>query len=321
MEFISKKYKPTSIEDFTIKDDFVNIINSFIQIENLNIIITGGMSTGKTSLIELIIKKYYENYNNYNENILHINSLYDQGISQLRQDIRTFCQTYSVIPNKKKFIVFDDIDYIPVQNQQILRNFMDKYNENIFFIMSCSNINKVIESIQSKQYMIKINNFNYTSLKSIVNKIIKNEKIKITNEAIDFIIKISNNSIKVILNYLDKIKILNKNNNKIDVEYVKNICTNIKFSEFDKYIDLLKNDEIKEAISILNNYYINGFSVIDILDVFFEFIKISSSISETLKYNITQYIINSIIVFNEIHEDNIELSFFTSNIYRIIKNI
>lgn len=321
MEFISKKYKPTSIEDFTIKDDFVNIINSFIQIENLNIIITGGMSTGKTSLIELIIKKYYENYNNYSENILHINSLYDQGISQLRQDIRTFCQTYSVIPNRKKFIVFDDIDYIPVQNQQILRNFMDKYNENIFFIMSCSNINKVIESIQSKQYMIKINNFNYTSLKSIVNKIIQNEKIKITNEAIDFIIKISNNSIKVILNYLDKIKILNKYNNKIDIEYVKNICTNIKFSEFDKYIDLLKNDEIKDAISILNNYYINGFSVIDILDVFFEFIKISDSISQTLKYNITQYIINSIIVFNEIHEDNIELSFFTSNIYRIIKNI
>lgn len=321
MEFISKKYKPNSIEDFIIKDDFVNIINSFIEIENLNIIITGGMSTGKTSLIELIIKKYYENYNNYSENILHINSLYDQGISQLRQDIRTFCQTYSVIPNRKKFIVFDDIDYIPVQNQQILRNFMDKYNENIFFIMSCSNINKVIESIQSKQYMIKINNFNYTSLKSIVNKIIKNEKIKITSEAIDFIIKISNNSIKVILNYLDKIKILNKNNDKIDIEYVKNICTNIKFSEFDKYIDLLKNNEIKDAISILNNYYINGFSVIDILDVFFEFIKMSTSISESLKYNITQYIINSIIIFNEIHEDNIELSFFTSNIYRIIKNI
>ena len=321
MEFISKKYKPNSIEDFIIKDDFVNIINSFIEIENLNIIITGGMSTGKTSLIELIIKKYYENYNDYSENILHINSLYDQGISQLRQDIRTFCQTYSVIPNRKKFIVFDDIDYIPVQNQQILRNFMDKYNENIFFIMSCSNINKVIESIQSKQYMIKINNFNYTSLKSIVNKIIKNEKIKITSEAIDFIIKISNNSIKVILNYLDKIKILNKNNDKIDIEYVKNICTNIKFSEFDKYIDLLKNNEIKDAISILNNYYINGFSVIDILDVFFEFIKMSTSISESLKYNITQYIINSIIIFNEIHEDNIELSFFTSNIYRIIKNI
>ena len=72
---------------------------------------------------------------------------------------------------------------------------------------------------------------------------------------------------------------------------------------------------------VILNYYINGFSVIDILDVFFEFIKISTSISESLKYSITQYIINSIIVFNEIHEDNIELSFFTSNIYRIIKNI
>ena len=71
----------------------------------------------------------------------------------------------------------------------------------------------------------------------------------------------------------------------------------------------------------MNNYYINGFSVIDILDVFFEYIKITDNIDETLKYNIIQYIINSTIAFYEIHEDEIELSFFTYNLYRIIKNL
>lgn len=318
--FISRKYKPHTIEDFSIKDDFVNIINSFIEIENLNLIFVGGMSTGKTSLIEIIINRYYDNISNYKDNVLHINSLYDQGISQLRQDIRTFCQTYSNIPNKKKFIVLDDIDYIPIQNQQILRNFIDKYSDNIFFIMSCSNVNKVIESIQSKQYMVKINNFNYNSLNNITRKIITNEDIKLTDDAIDFIIKISNNSIRVILNYLDKIKILNHNYVK-NLDYVKNICTNIKFSEFDNYLNLLFSNNIKDAIDILNNYYINGFSVIDILDVFFEYIKITNIIDETLKYNIIEYIINSTIAFHEIHEDEIELSFFTYNLYRIIKNL
>merc|ERR1711965_162465 len=100
--------------------------------------------------------------------------------------------------------------------------------------MSCSNVNKVIESIQSKQYMIKINNFNYHSLLHVSKNIINKEKINITQDAIDFIIKISNNSIRVILNYLDKIKILN-NTELVDLDYIKNICTNIKYSEFDKY--------------------------------------------------------------------------------------
>ncbi len=320
MEFISQKYKPTKLDDFLIKDDFVDILKSFINYDNLNIIIVGGMTTGKTSLIDLIIKNYYNKLQNYKDNVLYINSLYDQGISQLRQDIRTFCQTYSMIPNKKKFIVLDDIDYIPIQNQQILRNFIDKYSNNVFFIMSCSNVNKVIESIQSKQYMIKINNFNHYSLSHISNSIIKKEKLNITPEAIDFIIKISNNSIRVILNYLDKIKILN-HNQIVDLNYIKNICTNIKYSEFDRYLQLIKEDKVKEAIEILDYYYSNGYSVIDILDIFFEYIKLTNIIDENLKFNIIEYIIKSIIIFNEIHEDDIELSFFTLNLYRIIKNI
>lgn len=320
MEFISQKYKPTKLDDFLIKDDFVDILKSFINYDNLNIIIVGGMTTGKTSLIDLIIKNYYNKLQNYKDNVLYINSLYDQGISQLRQDIRTFCQTYSMIPNKKKFIVLDDIDYIPIQNQQILRNFIDKYSNNVFFIMSCSNVNKVIESIQSKQYMIKINNFNHYSLSHISNSIIKKEKINITPEALDFIIKISNNSIRVILNYLDKIKILN-HNQIVDLNYIKNICTNIKYSEFDRYLQLIKEDKVKEAIEILDYYYSNGYSVIDILDIFFEYIKLTNIIDENLKFNIIESIIKSIIIFNEIHEDDIELSFFTLNLYRIIKNI
>ena len=36
--FISRKYKPHSIDDFSIKDDFAHVIKSFIGIENLNLI-------------------------------------------------------------------------------------------------------------------------------------------------------------------------------------------------------------------------------------------------------------------------------------------
>ena len=117
---------------------------------------------------------------------------------------------------------------------------------------------------------------------------------------------------------MDKIKILNDNNVK-DLEYIKSICTNIKYEHFDRYFLLLKNNQLKEAIEILNFYFNNGFSVIDILDVLFEYIKIKNMLSEKLKYEIIESIINSIIIFNEIHEDEIELSFFTLNLYRLIQ--
>ena len=94
---------------------------------------------------------------NYNStNILTINSLKDQGISYYRYEVKTFCQTLCQLQNKKKFVVLDDIDYINEQSQQVFRNCIDKYSNNTNFIASCSNIQKVIDSFQSRVMIIKI---------------------------------------------------------------------------------------------------------------------------------------------------------------------
>ena len=72
------------------------------------------MASGKTSLLNTIIREYYFDYtpSEYAENILYINNLKEQGISYYRTDVKTFCQTCSNIKNKKKIIIIDDIDTI-----------------------------------------------------------------------------------------------------------------------------------------------------------------------------------------------------------------
>ena len=80
----------------------------------------------------------------------------EQGINYYRNDVKTFCQTSSSIKHKKKIIVLDDIDIINEQSQQVFRNCIDKYSNNIHFIASCSNPQKVIESLQSRLTIIKI---------------------------------------------------------------------------------------------------------------------------------------------------------------------
>ena len=141
------RYKPTKLKDFHFDKQLIELIETFIKIDNLNILLTGNSGCGKTSLINCIIKEYYgENYNPFN--ILTINSLKDQGISYYRTEVKIFCQTQSLIPNKKKFIVLDDIDNINEQSQQVFRNCIDKYSNNIHFLASCCNPLKVIDSFQ-----------------------------------------------------------------------------------------------------------------------------------------------------------------------------
>ena len=55
----------------------------------------------------------------------------------------------------------------------------------------------------------------------------------------------------------------------------------------------------------------------DILDNYFLFVKITDIITEDEKYNIIPYLCKYITIFNNIHEDEIELSLFTNNLIEL----
>ena len=85
----------------------------------------------------------HDNKDSINDNVLSINSLKEQGIQYYRNELKTFCQTKSVIlPKKKKLVILDDIDNINEQSQQVFRNCIDKYSQNVHFIASCTNTPK-----------------------------------------------------------------------------------------------------------------------------------------------------------------------------------
>jgi DNA polymerase III delta prime subunit len=311
------KYQPLYFKDFETDEEMIEILKTLINMNNLNILFIGDIGSGKTTYLNASIKEYYKgvNYNDYRDNILHINSLKEQGINFYRNDVKTFCQTCSSVKGKKKIIVLDDIDIINEQSQQVFRNCIDKYSHNVHFISSCSNSQKVIESLQSRLILIKIKPLQKENLNKIMKKIIISENISILDDAQEFILNICNTNAKILINYLEKFKLLNQ---EINLELSTNICTNISFLSFQEYTTLLKNGNLRNAIKLLYNLYDKGYSVMDILDNYFLFVKFTDILDETQKYNIIPVICKYISVFHNIHEDEIELSLFSNNIYSLL---
>jgi DNA polymerase III delta prime subunit len=311
------KYQPLYFKDFYMDNDIINVLKTMILIDNLNILLIGNMASGKTSLLNSIIREYYTGYSakEYEENILYINSLKEQGINYYRTDVKTFCQTSSNITNKKKIIVLDDIDLINEQSQQVFRNCIDKYKHNVHFISSCSNIQKVIESLQSRLTIIKIEHLTKNSLINIINNIKFSENIIIDDEAQEFIINISNNTVKIMVNYMEKFKLLNQ---KITHELAVKLCSNISFFSFEKYTHFLLNKNLIHAIELIYEIYDKGYSVMDILDNYYVFVKNTDILNEEHKYKIIPFICKYISIFHNIHEDEIELSLFTNNLINIL---
>tara|TARA_A100001015_G_C14994710_1_gene715660 strand:- start:786 stop:1724 length:939 start_codon:yes stop_codon:yes gene_type:complete len=310
------KYIPTNIEELNLDEKYIKIINSYIKNKILFFIVHGNQMSGKTTLVNILLNKYYEKHEIKN-NVLYFNILKDQGINYFRNDLKNYCQINNVInPNNKKIkktIVFDDIDILNEQCQIIIATLINTY-KNINFILTCNDINKINNSIIHILEKIQLNPITNDYLSKIYDIIIAKQKINIDEKNKEILIKASNFSISKLINHLNKINIIKNDNNLLHE------ISNILIDDFNQYILLCKQKNYENAIIFITNIYYNGFSVIDILDEFYIYIKLHSDLEEEIKYKIIKYICNYINIFNTIHEHELELIFLTNNIIKLFIN-
>ena len=294
--------------------ELVVLIKAFMEMDTLNILFVGDSGSGKSSIIQAIIREYYGGISS-SDNTLYINSLKDQGISYYRSEAKTFCQTASSIPGRKKILVLDDLDIINEQSQQVFRNCIDKYSHNVHFIASSSNTQKTIDSLQSRMTIIRVKALDDTNLRRIMEKICRAEEISITSEAKQFLLRISNSSVRILINYLEKLRLLGQD---VSLELAMSVCTNISFQEFIHYTTMCKLEgNLQAGVACLYNLFDKGYSVMDILDNYFLFVKTTEILTEEEKYKIIPILCKYITIFNDIHEDEIELALFTNNIMSV----
>jgi len=94
----------------------------------------------------------------------------------------------------------------------------------------------------------------------------------------------------------------------------------IKFDSLDDQLDsktILQN-KLLDAIDIFYDLFDKGYSVMDIYDNYLLFIKSTSILNETQKYEIIKLLCKYITIFHNIHEDEIELALFTNNLNQLL---
>lgn len=312
------KYRPKKITDFQLNPDIECILQYFINSNSLLLLLIGESGTGKTSLIECIIHTYFKDciFEKRYDNILYINSLSDQGIVYFRQELYTFCQSNSTIRGRHKMVILDDIDKLNEQTQQIFHSCIDKFSNKVNFILSCTNTQKTNQHILNKVFKLKLEPFTYDRLTTIMNDITTKEQLFIHDDVKTYIVQLCNYSVRMLINYLEKFKLMNK---PIDMNTCRALITNISFTTFKTFTKMCVFDKnIKESIKLLYELYNHGYSVSDILDNYFIYIKHDVDIEEEIKFKIITLICKYIIIANELHEDEIELVFFANRLSMIL---
>ena len=302
------KYQPKTLEESNLPEALRMVIETFLATGKLSLLFVGPGGSGKTTLLTTILSHYYEDAEPV-DNVLAINPLHDQGIAYCRSDLKTFCQTSCTIKGKKKTVLLDDLDIVNEQSQQVFRHCIDRYKNKVNFVASCSNTQKVVDSLQSRFTMLKLESMSDERIRSQMNRVAEEESISISGEAADLVAMLSSGSMRTLLNYMEKFKLLDT---EITRKVAMQVCTNISFDELAAYTNMCRSPEqIAEALQLMNAIYHRGYSVMDILDTYFHYVKCTPLLSEDEKYRIIPLICKYIAVFNTVHEDQVELAFFT----------
>ena len=330
------KYKPFYVRDVSSDAAFLKLMRMLSEADSLNLLFIGDAHVGKTTLLYAIINEYYglSPADRFPEdNVLFINNLKEQGIQYFRNEMKVFSQTHSSIFGKKKMIVIDDIDWINDQCQHVFRNYIDKYGHNIHFVCVCRNIQKVVESLQSRLHIIKIPKQLEGYVTEKANRIIAEEGILISEEALGFVLGRSGYSIRPIINFLEKLSIMDMDDDdvggrrSVDLEHCKQLYVNLHVNDFDDFLHCLKvTKDLKRAIRILEKITDQGYSVIDIYEFFFTYLKQSEhattagpglGLGEPEIYEIIKCLCHFIKQFHCINENAIGLVFFSKKVFDI----
>lgn len=321
-------YRPFFLRDFYFDDLIRDSIQGMIAADKLHLLIQGEPNTGKTSLLYAILREYYQWAANdpIPENqVLFVNNLKEQGITFFRQEIKSFCQMCSSLPHRKKIVVIDDLDIINAQCQQILCNYMDKYENHIHFLFACCNVQKVIEGLQSRTFGVILEPPKTVHMVSLYTKIIEQENLQSRmkenerHEIRDFLIRNANGNLRELINCLGKIMVFIGQDQPINLDMCKCLFLTRIYQSFTEYLQYLRQGKLHQAIQVMNSILTNGYSIIDIFDYFFKFLKTEVDpdlLNETETYKTIQILCSFIHIVHTTHEDNMELVLFTNRLYR-----
>jgi DNA polymerase III delta prime subunit len=143
----SEEYRPKVISDCILPEELKTHFQEIVKRKYIpNMLLSGSSGLGKTTVARALC-------NELNADYILINGSEDSGIDVLRNKIRQFASTQSLIESdsKQKIVIIDEADYLnAASTQPALRGFIDEFNAVCRFIFTCNFKNRMLDAIQSR---------------------------------------------------------------------------------------------------------------------------------------------------------------------------
>lgn len=286
-------FRPNKIDDYIGNKENIDLIKEWIlnhknKVENTKkiLLLHGTPGVGKTTIAHII-------FNEYNYDVLEFNAS-DQRTKKMIKNRLGCIGKYSVVNYKEVGLIMDEIDGITGGDKNSINEFINiiigKNNKFKFpVICTCNSIkDKKLNTLLRKSLVILIKKPTKPDLTLLLDKIIIEKNISITNKDKKIIIQNSNNDYRSLITNIYQYSLksgtiyLNKEQYKLDLQNIE-ILDNLSKLEY-----LLKNKI--NTIALYNECHLNDvFYYFNIYDNYINILKTNKS----LNLNNILYILNN----------------------------
>ena len=340
-----RKYRPNTFDDFIDQDNIKKILVNSIKNNKIShaYLFSGPRGIGKTSMAKIFAKAI--NCDNFSKkddvcnkcsncidadngsvDIIEIDAASNNGVDQIR-DLRN---KISIVPSSLKYKVYiiDEVHMLTNSAFNALLKTLEEPPSYVVFILATTEFYEVPETIVSR---CQCYNFGRISLESLENRlkyIAKQEKIKITADAIKEIAQYSNGGLRDAISMLDKMRSFT--DDEITVDIFKNINGMVSQKDVIDFYESIFNKNVNlilDLIAKINesgydfknfvervmlyvrdnivNYYTEGSSILGDINYNVELINVLNDILNRLKESIDPIVIVQVYILKFIESNNV----------------
>jgi len=266
----TEKYRPQRLSEVVGQEHFVmDSTNWAVNKEMPNVLIYGGSGTGKTTVALALATSMLGK--DTASNFFEVNASDDRRLENVRTRIKEIAQSGSIGNVPFRIILLDEMDGMTNDAQAALKRMMERYADNIRFIITCNNRNKIIYALQSRCANYHFKRITFELVEEVVTTILKSEGHPIPEELRAFIYAFDGDLRRTITELQASIA----TGSRLNVQVEKGL------KQYEKIIIEITNKNPNEVLTNLHNLIYDGFSIKEICIGLHDFVIASEMDSNT----------------------------------------